>query len=81
MRRDELRACWYRLRRQMPTGTWMALGSAAGRFHLFTTDHIEYSDGPGPFPCAIVEDDATGTVYVVPAPDVCFGTVPTFAGD
>ena len=80
MKRDELRACWYRLRRK-GLSKWEPLPHKGGRFHLFTTDHIEYSDGPGPFPCAIVEDATTGTIHVVPAQDVCFGTSPKFAGD
>lgn len=79
MKRDELRACWYRLRHKPMTGPWQPLPHRGGRFHLFTTDHIEYETGPRLFPVAIVEDEQTGTVHVIPAQDVCFGSVPKFA--
>ena len=81
MSNHKTRPCWYRLRRKTMKGTWETLPHRGGHFYLFTTDHIEYSDGPGPFPVAVIEDDATGAVHVVPAQDVCFGTVPKFAGD
>ena len=78
MKSDELRACWYRLRRKI-NGKWEILPHEGGRLHIFTTDHIEYESGPGPYPVAVIEDDETGTVHVVPAQDVCFGMVPKFA--
>lgn len=41
-----------------------------------STSHIKYESGPGPYPVAVVEDDATLCCYVVDVPDVCFAAIP-----
>ena len=79
---NDLRACWYR------TTTWEWKGNKRiatktnqlqGRFHCWSMDHEELSDGVGHYPVAIVEDSRTGAVVTVPVSDICFGSEPDFS--
>lgn len=69
------RKCWFRVDGSLQyidkVRTWVANPWQAGWLHMFTTGHIEYESGPGPYPAAVVES-STGKVSVVNAENVSF---------
>ncbi len=56
--------CWYRDQRE-GLGEWQR-----GELHLFTTDHIEYENGPGPFPVGVIQNIETGQMYSIPVDQI-----------
>lgn len=68
-------ACWYRMFKNVK-GKWGWTPWRGGRLRLWSTDHQEYENGPGPFPVAVIEDDLTSSCISVPVAGVSFASTP-----
>ena len=64
------RACWYRLK---TNGPWVG-----GKWHAWSLDSVDHGEfGPGHYPAAIIEDEASGKIHIVHASLVHFGSIPS----
>lgn len=66
-------SCWFReyIRRGGTYTEWKP-----GVIRLWTTDHIEYDNGPGPFPVGVIEDSTTLAMKSIPVQDITFAAIP-----
>ena len=60
--------CWFR---QNAKNIWRG-----GTLHAWSTDFVEFDEGPGLFPVAVIEDDETMMCVSVYVKYVCFAAVP-----
>jgi hypothetical protein len=67
-------ACWFR--KCKPGTAIVASGWRPGKILHFGQDHIEYENGPGAIPVAVVFDEETRGVVVTYAEFVTFATNP-----
>ncbi len=68
--------CWYR-EWITPSGCAPQCGPWKGGSLLFwSTNHVEYEEGPGPFPVGVIEDDTTHDVTSIPVDRITFAAIP-----
>ena len=59
-----LRECWYQPRKSHDY--------RRGWLHQWGTDHLEYENGPGPYPAGIIEDQETHHCHSICVEDISF---------
>lgn len=68
-------ACWYLPKKSASKDAVWQLGY----LRQWSTDFIEFENGPGLYPVGVIEDDKTKCCHSIIVEDICFASIPPIA--